>query len=280
MTEPRDRQYDFRVVALDLIDPPAIAMREEMNDVALESLAANIRRNGILQPPGVIEDGDRFRIVWGHRRYEAAKLAGETSIPVRVLYDATLTEEELKIAENAHQEPVNPMAEATYYADLLERKFGHELEQMAAALNVPTSTIEGRIDLLRGWPEVQQALRAGDIRLGVARELNRMKDAGWMRYRLGDVISQGASERAVRDWRIQDNKTLEVQRIQASGEIPPTPPSTDAAYGTVDTCIICFIPEDQHEMDYVKVHRDCLRQLLRRVKAERREDERAANAGR
>jgi ParB family chromosome partitioning protein len=103
-------------------------MREQMDDRALEALADNIKRNGILQPPGVIEADGRFRIVWGHRRFEASKLAGETAIPVRVLYDAEITEEELKIAENAHQEPVNPMGEASYYADILERKFGGDIE--------------------------------------------------------------------------------------------------------------------------------------------------------
>lgn len=265
-TRPRP---DFKLVPIELIDPPPIAMREEMDDAALESLAANIKRNGILQPPGVIATPDgRFRISWGHRRLEAAKLAGESMIPVRVVDDVT-KEEELKVAENYHQEPVNPVAEATYFADLLERKFGGYIEQLAAAVNRPVSTIEDRLDLLRGWPEVVEALRAKRIGLGVARELNRMKEPSWMRYRLSDAISQGATERAVRDWRIQDAKTLEAQRLVGSGEIAATPPSTEAAYGTVDTCILCFLAEDQNDMEYVKVHRDCLKQLMRRVRAER-----------
>jgi ParB/RepB/Spo0J family partition protein len=158
-----DRRYDFRVVPLALIDPPPIAMREQMDDRALEALADNIKRNGILQPPGVIEADGRFRIVWGHRRFEASKLAGEIAIPVRVLYDAEITEEELKIAENAHQEPVNPMGEASYYADILERKFGGDIEKMSDAIHVPISTINGRLELLLGWPDVQDALRAGKI---------------------------------------------------------------------------------------------------------------------
>lgn len=270
MTDDARLRPDFRLVPIELIDPPPIAMREEMDDAALESLAANIKRNGVLQPPGVIPSPDgRFRISWGHRRFEAAKLAGETMLPVRVVDDAT-KEEELKVAENYHQEPVNPVAEATYFADLLERKYGGYIEQLAAAVNRPVSTIEDRLDLLRGFPEVVDALRAKKIGLGVARELNRMKDAGWMRYRLADAISQGATERTVRDWRLQDNKTIEAQRLANSGEIPPTPPSTEAAYGTVDTCVLCFLAEDQNDMEYVKVHRDCLKQLMRRVRAESR----------
>lgn len=267
--EPRPRP-DFRVVPIDLIDPPPIAMRETMDDEGLVALAANIKRNGVLQPLGVIEGTDgRFRISWGHRRYEAAKLAGELMLPVRVVDDAT-KEEEFKVAENAFQEPVNPVAEATYYADLLERKYGGYIEQLAEAVNRPVSTIEDRLDLLRGWPEVLEALRAKQIGLGVARELNRMKDHGWAKYRLADAAAQGATEREVRRWRIDDAKTLETQRLAKSGEIPATPPSTEAAYGSVDTCILCWLAEDQNDMEYVKVHRDCLKQLMRRVRAEQK----------
>lgn len=265
-----ERRYDFRVVALELIDPPPIAMREEMDDRALEELAADIKRNGILQPPGVIERDGRYVIVWGHRRFEAAKLAGEAAIPVRVLFDSSLDEEDLKISENRHQEPVNPMGEATYFADILERKFGGDIEQMSAAIHVPISTIDARLELLRGWPDVQAALRAGTIRLGVARELNRMKHEDWMKFRLGEAIDQGASERVVRDWRISDVKHLAMQQAEASGAIAAVPPSTEAPIGNVDTCVVCFIADDGIDMTYVKVHNDCLKGLLRRVRAEQR----------
>lgn len=266
-----ERRYDFRVVNLELIDPPPSAMREQMDDRALEQLADNIKRNGILQPPGVIEADGRFRIVWGHRRYEAAKLAGETAIPVRVLYDAELTEEELKIAENAHQEPVNPMGQATYYADILERKFGGDIEAMSAATHVPISTINGRLELLLGWEDVQAALRAGKITLGVARQLNAMKHESWMKYRLAEAVDQGATERVVRDWRIADAKHLAMQQAEQGGAIAAVPPSTEAPIGNVDTCLLCMLPDDSNDMTYVKVHNDCLKGLLRRVRAEQRE---------
>lgn len=268
-TEPRPRP-DFQVVDLELIDPPPIAMREEMDDDNLVALGANIKRNGVLQPLGVIATADgRYRISWGHRRFEAAKLVGETHVPVRLVDDDT-KEEEFKVAENAFHEPVNPVAEATYFADLLERKYSGYIEQLAAAVNRPVSTIEDRLDLLRGWPDVIDALRAKRIGLGVARELNRMKDHGWAKYRLSEAVEKGATEREVRNWRLEDAQTLEVQRLTNSGEIPATPPSTEGAYGSVDTCILCWLAEDQNDMEYVKVHRDCLKQLMRRVRAEQK----------
>lgn len=270
MTERAPRRYDFRVIELDLIDPPPIAMREEMDDVGLEALAADIHANGVLQPLGLVPTADgRFLISWGHRRSVAARLAGEREVPALIVDDES-KEETYKIAENAHQEPVNPMGEATYFAHLLTDKFGEDIEKLSAAVRVPVSTIDSRLALLLGWPDVQAALRAGKIRIGVARELNRMKEESWMKFRLAEAIEQGATERVVRDWRIADVKMLEQQRLTTSGEITATPPSTEAPVGSVDTCIVCFVPDDPNDMTYVRVHNDCLKGLLRRVRAERR----------
>ncbi len=269
------RRYDFQLIAIGMIDPPERVMREEMDDVALEALAQNIKRNGILQPLGVVPVDGRFRISWGHRRFIAAQLAGEVDVPCRVLFDRDVREDEFKYVENTFREDVNPMAEATWLLELLEQKHAGDLDKLCASLNLKASTVNGRLDLLRGWPIVQEALRAGKIRLGVARELNRMSDESWMTYRLKEAIDQGATERVVRDWRIRDEQTLTVQRTTGTGEISSTPPADDVPYGTVDTCVLCMLPDDPRDMTYVKAHKDCLHRLLRAVRAEER---RAAEA--
>jgi ParB/RepB/Spo0J family partition protein len=270
MTDAARRRYDFRVVSIDAIDPPERAMREQMDDDELDKLAANIKRNGILQPPGVVPVGDRFRISWGHRRLVAAQMAGEHAIPVRVLLDDDVQEEEFKYAENTFRENVNPAEEATWLADLLEHKHGGDLDSLCLALNLKESTVNGRLDLLRGDDQVRAALQTNKIGLGVARELNRMKEPSWRAYRLAEAIEQGSTERVVRDWRISDERTLAVQRATADGSIPAVPPSTEAPIGTVDMCLLCTLASDQNEMDYVKVHRSCLRKFLRELDAERR----------
>lgn len=279
MSDADRRRYDFRVIALELIDPPARAMREDMDDVGLEELAQNIKRNGILQPLGVVPTAERFRISWGHRRFVAAQLAGESAAPCRVLFDGDVHEEEFKYVENTFREDVNPMAEATWLADLLDNKFGSDIEKLCAALNLKESTVNSRLDLLRGHPIVQDALRAGKIRIGVARELNRMTEESWMKYRLDEAIANGASERVVREWRISDARTLAIQRAEASGAISATPPSTESPIGSVDTCVLCMLPDDPNEMTYVKAHNDCIKRLLRALRAEERQRAAAGASG-
>lgn len=62
-----------------------------------------------------------------------------------------------------------------------------------------------------------------------------------------------------------------MQRSQADGTITATPPSTEAPIGSVDTCVLCMLPDDPNEMTYVKAHNDCIKRLLRAVRAEERQ---------
>jgi ferritin-like protein len=98
-----------------------------------------------------------------------------------------------------------------------------------------------------------------------------MENESWMKFRLAEAVDQGATERVVRDWRISDAKHLAIQQAERSGSIDAVPPSTEAPIGTVDTCMLCMMPDDPNDMTYVKVHNDCLKGLLRRVRAEERE---------
>jgi ParB/RepB/Spo0J family partition protein len=270
MHDDAGRTYDFRVIPMTVIDPPERAMREQMDDVKLEALARDITRNGILQPLGVSPVGDRYRIAWGHRRYIAATMAGETHVPCRVFFHGAAHEEELKYVENTLREDVNPAEEATWLADLLDQKYDGNLVALCAALNVRESTVNGRLDLLRGDPAVLTALKAKQIRLGVARELNKMHEPSWRAYRLQDAITQGATERVVRDWRLSDERHLSLQRATDAGALPAVPPSTEVPIGSVDRCLICGLGSEPQEMEYVRVHRSCHRVHLRNMAAEAR----------
>jgi|GEM_PF-2313643 len=74
---------ELRTVKLDLIDPnpdqPRLTLR------TIEELAKEITAVGyIIHPPLLIEAGDRFTTIAGHRRIEAWKLLGNTEIVVLV----------------------------------------------------------------------------------------------------------------------------------------------------------------------------------------------------
>ncbi|MFN3179576.1 MAG: ParB/RepB/Spo0J family partition protein, partial [Thermus sp.] len=97
----------------------------------LEALAHSIREKGVLQPLLVRPLGDgRYAIVAGERRYRAARMAGLSEVPVRVV---ELSEKEARLfalVENLQREDLNPYEETV--GVLL--KEGPEQEQVVGPL--------------------------------------------------------------------------------------------------------------------------------------------------
>lgn len=258
MTDGAARAYDFRMIPIASIDPPDVSMRETMDDDKLAELATDIKENGLRQPLGVRAVGDRFRISYGHRRRIACEMVGELVVPCFVIADDDDEEQNAKLSENWFREDTNAAEEATYFAHQLEHRFGGDIEFLCRRLRVSESRVNGRLDLLRGDLAVYEALKRRDISLAVAREVNRMKDPAYRALRLDDAVKQGATAAVVRQWRTADEKTLEIQRALAEGRVLQIEPSTEASVQSDETCILCVIPGDTHDMNYVRVHRSCL----------------------
>lgn len=262
-----ERDFDFRPIALELIDPPELAMRADMDDDKLAELAADIKRNGVIQPLGVYQVGDRFRIIYGHRRYVASTIAGERLLPCRVHANGDVHEEDYKLAENRFREDVNPVDEATWFADLLERRYGGDFLKLCAGVNATESYVNGRLDLLRGDDEVRDALRQGKINLAVARELNRFLEEDWRRFYLVDAIKMGATAAVVNGWRLERQKIARLQELDAEHKPDAGAVSTAISITTVDSCVLCWLADDPLEMEYVRVHKSCLTTAIREARA-------------
>src|ERR687885_996758 len=72
------------LVPVDSIGANPYQPRTVMDAAELESLAESIRHNGVLQPLLVHSEGQGYRLIAGHRRLEAARLAGLGEVPVFV----------------------------------------------------------------------------------------------------------------------------------------------------------------------------------------------------
>src|SRR5438552_19009395 len=91
-----------RMIDIELVDPNPNQPRQVMGD--LSELIASIAEQGILEPLVVRQRGDRFQIVAGERRYEAAVQVGlrELRVVIRVAgEDALLV---LALAENLERQ--------------------------------------------------------------------------------------------------------------------------------------------------------------------------------
>src|SRR5207249_10965793 len=95
-----------RLIPIDRIDPNPNQPRQVMGD--LSELIASISEKGIIEPLVVRQRGDRFQIVAGERRYQAAVQVGLHELPV-VIRDADETEMlELALLEHLQRQDLTP----------------------------------------------------------------------------------------------------------------------------------------------------------------------------
>jgi ParB family chromosome partitioning protein len=91
------------MLPIDKITEDTTQPRSHFDQVQLDELAASIRARGVLQPIGVVKAGEgTYRIVFGARRYRAARMAALQVIPAVVLPEdrATL---DVQMIENIHR---------------------------------------------------------------------------------------------------------------------------------------------------------------------------------
>ena len=157
-------------IPIEDIYPNANQPRTHFDEKALQELAESIKVLGIIQPITVRKDGAKFEIISGERRYRASKMAGLKEIPayVRLVNDQELLE--MALVENIQREDLDAIEVALTYQRLLE-EIGLTQEALSQRVGKERSTITNSIRLLKLSPDVQQAIRNGDISAGHGRAI-------------------------------------------------------------------------------------------------------------
>lgn len=152
--------------------------RRTFGDSGLQELATDIKLHGILSPllvrarlinPTAVDPEkmfDGFELVFGHRRFRSAKLAGLKAVPCMT---RKMTDEEARraqISENLAREDVHPIEEAEGLQALIDA--GDNADQLALQFGKSRSYVYGRLKLLNTIPVVRDACLAGTIGSEVA----------------------------------------------------------------------------------------------------------------
>lgn len=150
----------------------------------LAALAQSIRTNGLLSNIVVRRDPDdhsdpcvRFLIVSGHRRFEAARMAGLAHIAVQIRPDCDAADPvALALAENLQRRDLNPLEEAEGYQRLESR--GWSQERIGRTVGRSQSHVSRALSLL-GLPEgTRTMLREGLLSASHGAELVRLLGTG------------------------------------------------------------------------------------------------------
>src|SRR6476620_3283517 len=182
-------------IPIDGIESNPKQPRKDFDEQALQELAQSIRLHDIVQPVTVAKlHGGKYRLIAGERRWRAAKLAGLTDIPayVRQANDQQLLE--LALLENLQREDLNAMEIALSYKRMME-ELDHTQEQVAERMGKDRSTVTNYIRLLKLPPDIQVAVRNGEISMGHARALINVDTIDKQLFVFDEIKSKGLSVR-------------------------------------------------------------------------------------
>ena len=181
-------------VALEDIYPNASQPRTYFDETALQELAQSIRNLGVIQPITLRKDGDKFEIISGERRFRASKIAGLKSVPayIRLVNDQELLE--MALVENIQREDLDAIEVALTYQRLLD-EIGLTQENLSQRVGKERSTITNSIRLLRLSPDIQQAIRAGEISAGHGRAIISVEDENNQQELFNKIIKEGLNVR-------------------------------------------------------------------------------------
>jgi ParB family chromosome partitioning protein len=188
-------QLDEQAVTATAASEVSVEAIKTFDEDELASLGNSIRTHGVLQPLVVRQVGDRYQLIAGERRLRAARSVGLSAVPVRVVDFNDQQTVEAALIENIQRADLNPVEKATGFADYLERfKMTHE--QLAQRLGLARSTITNLLALLDMPPEIQNAVRVGQLTLGHAKLLKGVGKRDRQLSLFNEIIARGLSVHA------------------------------------------------------------------------------------
>src|SRR5262252_1009997 len=182
-------------IELASIVPSTLQPRKDFaRDVLLE-LIESIRQHGIIQPLIVRQNGPRFELIAGERRFRAAQEIGLITVPAIIRTANDLEVLELSLIENLQRADLNPIEEAQAYARLAN-EFSLRQEDIALKVGRSRAAVTNALRLLDLHPQVQIWLTQSLISVGHAKVLLALKIPEEQLLAAETVLRRNATVRA------------------------------------------------------------------------------------
>ena len=121
--------------------------RKSFNKEQMDELTNSIRERCIIQPIIVRKQSDKFEIIAGERRWQAAQNAGLHEVPVVEIQADDLKSLEFAIVENVQRDDLNPIEEANGYKRLID-EFHYDQDKVAKFIGKSRTHITNCLRLL------------------------------------------------------------------------------------------------------------------------------------
>ncbi|CAL1517002.1 ParB/RepB/Spo0J family partition protein [Chitinophaga sp. MM2321] len=182
-------------IPLDQIVTNPKQPRRDFDEVSLQELSQSIRLHDVIQPITIAKiSNKKYQLVAGERRLRASKMAGLKDIPayIRQVNDQELLE--LALLENLQRENLNAIEVGLSYKRLMDECTLTQ-EQVAERMGKERSTVTNYIRLLKLPPDIQVAVRNGQLSMGHARVLTGVENVENQLFLYNEILQNGLSVR-------------------------------------------------------------------------------------
>ena len=169
-------------ISISSIVPNRNQPRKLFEKYSLEELTNSIKERGIIQPLIVRkseDQDDKFEIIAGERRWQAAQSAGLHEVPVVILEADNLKSLEFAIIENVQRKDLNPIEEAESYKNLIDN-FNYDQDKVSKFIGKSRSHISNSLRLLTLPEKIIEMLRNEKITQGHAKILIGLENASFL----------------------------------------------------------------------------------------------------
>ena len=153
--------------------------RKNFDKEKMEELTNSIKERGIIQPIIVrksSDQSDKFEIIAGERRWQAAQNAGLHEVPVVEIEADNLKSLEFAIVENVQRSDLNPIEEALGYKKLID-DFNYDQEKVSKFIGKSRTHVTNCLRLLSLPKEVILLIEENKISQGHAKMLVSLDNA-------------------------------------------------------------------------------------------------------
>jgi len=175
--------------------------RKNFNEEKMEELTSSIKERGIIQPIIVrksSDQSDKFEIIAGERRWQAAQNAGLHEIPVVEIEADNLKSLEFAIVENVQRSDLNSIEEAKGYQKLID-EFNYDQEKVSKFIGKSRAHVANCLRLLSLPDEVVLLIEENKISQGHAKVLVGLDNAHFLAKKIIDKkLSVRQAENLVR----------------------------------------------------------------------------------
>ena len=160
-------------ISISSIVPNKNQPRKLFDKAALDDLSSSIKEQGIIQPLIVRKSDhqdDKFELIAGERRWQAAQSAGLNEVPVIIISADNLKSLEFAIIENVQRRDLNAIEEAESYKNLID-KFNYDQDKVSKFIGKSRSHISNSLRLLSLPEKLIDMIRLEKISQGHAKIL-------------------------------------------------------------------------------------------------------------